>query len=238
MKPNSLLALLGFPLLCTASVVVVPNGMDNTPGTVQLGGVINTQFAEMEQVIIGSSQLSSIPIGSAITGIGFRLAPNQPTFPPGNRTFPLFQMLFGEATGEPGTQVALRAANYTFNNHFVITSLTIAANSFTSNATIGQFGFLHFSSPFIYQGGPVLAEWVYSSTGNFEFPLWDGVPVQPGVIAALHNFNANSPEGIIDVFAPVVALEFTPAAVPEPATVWMGFALAGVALLSRRFQEK
>lgn len=234
MKP--LLSLLTLPLLCTASSIVVPNGTDTTPSFAFVSGLINGQQTEVFEVILGSSQLTGIPLGSQITGIGFRMPIFAPPYPAIDILYYDFQMFFGRAAGEPGTQSLNPLLNFKDPQRVISPPLQIPANTFVG----GQFAFLHFDSPYIYNGGPLAAYWSgLPIAGPNGFPFFDAVPSQPGVSTFI--YNTLIPYQFINPgIAPVVALEFTApgSPVPEPGTVWMGFSLIGVAIVARRFQRK
>ncbi len=226
------------PLALSASVIVAPNGFENAAGTTTTITTLNTQFANTIQVVISSSQLGAMPVGSTITGVGFRLAPGEATFPPAKRTFPLFDLVFGYAAREPGNLSATYAANILvpgqvqeYSANFTLNAGTFAGVS----SGVAPFGFIHFSTPFVYQGGSLVYQLRQSATGNFEVPLWDAVTPQAGVLGAVAAFDANGTAGTIITVTPVVALEFTAAPTPEPATWAVGVGLAALVMMRRRY---
>ncbi|MFN7939675.1 MAG: hypothetical protein U0R19_40490 [Bryobacteraceae bacterium] len=185
------------------------------------------------QVILGSSQLAGIPLGSKITGMGFRLPLGTPDG--ADFLYQVLQVIVGTSVVEPGTESASPFNNFASDRMFAIPNgalLRISKDLFIP----GEFTFLPFDFAFTYRGGPLAVYWATKvlATSQLFNPSFDAVFTQPGVIGMINNFHIPN-EFSSSSTAPLIALQFTAPGsdVPEPGTAMAGLACLGLALVGR-----
>jgi hypothetical protein len=133
----------------SASVVVVPNGNTSMNGNgftvapitgcdISSGSCVPE--ANTLQVLFAGSQFGSVPVGSQITAIGFRLGSSEPTGPASALTDDIYRLQLSTSPSSLGS------LSHTFANNIgpdVVTvydsSLTVSANSLTGGAGPNPF---------------------------------------------------------------------------------------------------
>ena len=148
----------------SAQTVVAPNAYTSTlSGTSGLNTFIRDINAPRTgQLLVNENQLTSIPAGSQITGISFRMYSANTT------GFPATDATWSDYTINIGTGVAFGSQTTTFASNFASTPttvrsgpLTVTAGSYTggSNPNPNPFGTpIDFSTPYTYNGGNLLLE--------------------------------------------------------------------------------
>lgn len=227
-----------------AQTVVVPNANALVEGANGLNTMVRTQ-ARTIQMIIGASQLSTIPLGGTITGLAFRLDEqvpaqgNQPTFP---ITFSSYDIYMGVSAVAPGAESATFANNYLAPRQQVRSgALTLgtgffpdtpgAPNPFSADIAFNAGGF-------VYNGGDLVLELTHTGNGASDFGL-DATPNSASAVAhASVGYNATTSGDINNsgptLLMPVVRFSFSGTAAPEPGALALMALGAGVLVARRR----
>lgn len=231
-----------------AQTVVVPNANTAVEGAHGLSTMVRSQPRTL-QMIIGASELSTIPLGSTITGVSFRLddlvvpQPSQPLF---TATFANYDIYVGAAANTP------LGADNTFANNYVLGtrqqlrsgSLTLTPGYFPNsgaapNSFAAAIGFNLGS--YTYNGGPLVVEITHDGNGSTDFAL-DAVANGSGAAAyAATGYNATTNQNINSVVVgpstiilmPVLSLSYISSAAPEPGVLGL-LLLGGLVLVGRR----
>lgn len=140
------------------------------------------------QYVYDSSLLASLPVGSQITGMAFRLNGGEASWPPSARTWTNFDVQISTSVNNPG------ALSTTFSNNIgldVVTvrtgSLTIAAGSYPGGVTPNGFGpEIAFSTPYSYSGGDLLITIRHTGNGVDEAFI-DATPDVAGVQQGIYS---------------------------------------------------
>jgi len=230
---------LGSPL---AAQVVAPNANATTEGTAaQFGVFVNgSASGSTFQTAYAASNFSTVPIGSQITAIGYRLDGGQTT-QLNAISYSTFQLQIGQSANAIGSLSNTFADNLGADTVLAINGLSIPGGSFADAPGINPnpFYILTFGTPYIYTGGDLLV--TIREAGNATPLSIDAVPAGGGTstVAFVGDASATSGESGINFFnAPVIQLVFGSAsAVPEPSTwtmMLLGFAGIGLAIRRRR----
>jgi hypothetical protein len=141
--------------------VIVPNASAGVSSGVGLNTLIrDTGNARTAQLIIDAAQLSTIPTGSQITSITYRLYSGATTaYPATDATWASYDISMGQSV-PPASATATFATNVVGALVPVRSGpLTIPAASFGVSSTPRPWGYeIIFSSPYVYNGGPLLIE--------------------------------------------------------------------------------
>jgi hypothetical protein len=205
-----------------ADSIVVPNAFTATPGPTGQSTAIH-HGQRTSQAVYASTQLGSVPVGSTITGLMYRLAPSQRTWPspPSTRTWEVYDIQLSTSLHSPG------ALDHTFANNIgpdVVTvrsgPLTVPAGAFLGGRSLNPFNFeIVFTTPYVYQGGDLLITTRHMGNGvneeyldaNFNGPLAQSIDAR--------SFTATTKEGGTNN-APIVRLTFqSPQSTPEPSAL-------------------
>ena len=180
-------------------------------------------FAQQHfQQIIAPSLISGIPVGSSITGLGFRVVTGAAALPA--QVVPNYQIWLSQSARIPGQMSTTFAQNR--GSDFTLVrggSLTITENMFPGGVGLNAFGMISFATPYVYQGGSLLVEISYDA-----FPLGgtmadSDVPFDEQV--ARTGFAEGSGATVADrLYGEAIVMAFEVVPVPEPST---GFFLAG-----------
>jgi hypothetical protein len=210
--------------------VIAPNANTAVEGnTLTLAAF---QTASTFQWVFAASELSSVPTGSLVTGIGFRLNGGQVTFPAAALNLSRWDLQLSQSLNVPG------ALDVDFADNIgpdVVTvhsgPLTIPANFFTGGAGPNPFAKIVFTTPYTYTGGNLLLTLrELGGVGNSLFLDAVSLPLA-GTDSVFVIENADATSGTAHQGnVPVTAFTFTPpAAVPAPATLLLLVsAVAGV----------
>jgi hypothetical protein len=221
------------PAQSFASTIVAPAANTGTEGND--GTVAPFRFADFAlQWSMAGSQFASMPIGSEITAIGFRLDGTVTTQPLADVTYGRWDLQLSRPVFASAAMSATYATNIGADVVTVRSGpLTIPANAFFDAPGLNPFYFITFDTPYVYQGGGLLATLRLTGSQNIRV---DAVTTSsiPGIGNTLGNFdsNADATGGSVGFFTmPVTAFQFEApgSGVPEPST-WsiMG---AGLGLL-------
>ncbi|HEX8877203.1 MAG TPA: hypothetical protein VF777_10670 [Phycisphaerales bacterium] len=173
------------------------------------------------QIIVPASELSTVDVGSAITGMSFRRATSQsndPTpFPAADTTVPRFDVVLSDTTRSTFTMSSIFAENIGMGEVLTRSGpLTIPANAFPAVGVAGQPNdnawYINFDRGYVYQGGDlcVTVRGVGSFTGS---GLLEGTTFAPSAVgAAVYNYgDADAASGFF-YGPPAVRFAFTPRA--------------------------
>ncbi|MBS0191695.1 MAG: hypothetical protein U0573_11580 [Phycisphaerales bacterium] len=173
------------------------------------------------QLIIPASQLRSVDVGSAITGMSFRRATSQATdptpFPDAEITVPRFDVSLSAAERSPLSISNTFAENIGMDEVLARSGpLTIPANAFPASGVAGQPSdnawYINFDRGYVYQGGDlcVTVRGVGQISGS---GLFEGTTVNlTATGAAIYNYgSADATSGL--AYGPIgVRFAFTPRA--------------------------
>jgi len=142
-----------------ADTIIVPgeyslteaNSSDNAPL-----GATEQHF----QQVFGLPLLTGLNVGDVITGIGFRVAGNESALPA--QTVSTYNIGLSQAANAPGF-LSTTFANNRGGDFTSVRSgpLTINAGDFPGGSSPNGFGWITFSTPYVYQGGNLLVEVEY-----------------------------------------------------------------------------
>jgi hypothetical protein len=129
------------------------NSSDNAP----LGAISDQQTF---QQVYSSSLLTNLSIGELITGIGFRVEGNESALPA--QTISEFNISLSQSPNAPGNLSSTFADNRGADFTTVRSGpLTINAGDFPGGSSPNDFGWITFTTPYVYQGGDLLVEVAY-----------------------------------------------------------------------------
>ena len=173
------------------------------------------------QLIVPASQLRTVDIGSAITGMSFRRATSQSSspdpFPAADTTVPRFDVVLSDTTRSPMTMSNTFAENIGMGDVLTRSGpLTIPANAFpgvgVADRPNDNAWYVPFDRGFVYQGGDLCV--TVRGTGSFSsFSYFEGTTFGPTAEgAAMYNYsNADAATGFS--YGPIaVRFAFTPRA--------------------------
>ncbi len=173
------------------------------------------------QLIIPASQLRSVDVGSAITGMSFRRATSQATdptpFPDAEITVPRFDVSLSAAERSPLSISTTFADNIGVDEVLARSGpLTIPAGAFPASGIAGQLSdnawYINFDRGYVYQGGDlcVTVRGVGQISGSGLFEGTTSNPTATG--AAVYNYgSADAATGF--TYGPIgVRFAFTPRA--------------------------
>jgi hypothetical protein len=219
-----------------AAVVVAPNAETSaSQGNPQYlvfgnGGNLGYVF----QAGYAASQFSSIPLGTKITSIGYRLASGEGTLT-SEIDYSQFNIQIGKAAEPIGSLSATFAANLGTDTVLARSGpLDIAAGTFIGGGTVNPFYQIPFSTPYTYTGGDLVITIRDTASVEYNFDV-DGVAVGSGITDtnAAYGTDSSATNGQSQFYnAPVI--ELTYGAVPEPASMGIAAVAATAALLRIR----
>jgi PEP-CTERM motif-containing protein len=205
-----------------ADLLVVPNanaGANGNSGTIipLSEGATDILF----QWDLAGSQFSSVPVGSSITGIGFRLEAGQATAPAADVTVGTFDLQLSTSLNPIGGLSATQSNNIGSDAVTVLSGpLTIPADSLVGGAGPNPFFLIDFTTPYTYQGGDLLFSLHVANaaaTGSFILDA-DMVDANGDTVANLSGAAKQT-----EFFNyPVTEIQFSGAAsTPEPSSLLM-----------------
>ncbi len=221
----TLLALL-VPGAAAAQIsAVVPNANATTEGnSFDVGPFF--QGGQTYQLIILATQLNSIPAGSLLNAIAFRLDAGESPALEGTSTFQRFDIFLGQAAA--GVTPTSFSQNFAENfaggaagrTQVRSGELTIRGSDFPTGSSPNGFGpDIVFNTPFAYQGGNLVLE-IRQSGSNFTDAELDAVTNNSEIAAlAAPSPDATVAGGFSDPNTIVDATVTRFSAVPEPGTV-------------------
>jgi hypothetical protein len=204
-----------------AGLVVLPNS--NAAANGNSGTVI--PFAEGTQDVlfqwdIAGSQFGSVPVGSSITALGFRLAGTQSTLPSAPLTIGTFDLQLGTSLNPIGALSATEANNIGPDAVTVLSGpLVIPTNALLGGPGPNPFFLINFTTPYSYQGGDLLFSLRVVNSAAIGSIVLDGDNVDSiGDTAS----NLSAPKQTEFFNYPVTEIQFGAAvATPEPSSLLM-----------------
>lgn len=156
--------------------LVVPNANAGTNGN---GGTIIPMEEGATDVLfqwdLAGSQFSSLPVGSAITAIGFRLQGGQTTSPSADVTVGTFDLQLSTSLNPLGALSATQSDNIGPDAVTVLSGpLTIPANALVGGAGPNPFFLIHFTLPYFYRGGDLLFSLHVANAAAVDSFILDG----------------------------------------------------------------
>lgn len=226
----------------SAATVVVPNASETNEGNSNdIAPLYRDSVTAV--MVIASSQLGSMPIGSSINAIGWRLDGSVNNDQPNNvRNFADYEIHLGQAAVTPGTMQSAVADNYASGTRTQVRdgALQVARRTIdAASSGVAPFDFeISFDTPYVYTGGDLVIE--YSHTGsNRNFVAFDGLtipgPAEINQWVALSFGAANVSQ---DNSVGVPQLNYTPPSTPIPEPAALTFAGIGMLLMQQRRRHK
>jgi hypothetical protein len=223
--------------LARGGVIVTPNADDGTEGN-NSTVIPFSNVAWTFQWAVAASQLGSVPAGSQLTAIGFRLDGGQPPGPSSSFTIANWNLQLSRSLRAPGSLSATYASNIGADVVLVRSGpLTLAPNSFPGGASPNPFVDVTFTTPYTYTGGDLLV--TLRQSGGGPLLQLDSISLPNALIDSVGSFGDNAAaSGVAHLFSvPVNDFQFTMAtAIPEPAglTLVASGALVALRYLRRR----
>jgi hypothetical protein len=146
--------------------------------------LVQTSWPATIQMVIAASEFDRIPPGSQLIGIAWRQrAGNASAWPTADNHFTQFDIELATSLNPPGTLNTTFAANVGPNATLVRQGpLTFPASSFPGGATApnasGWGPTVHFTTPFVYEGGPLLIT-VRRSIASVQWAMLDIISSGP-----------------------------------------------------------
>jgi hypothetical protein len=214
-------------------IIVLPNANALAEGDLGQSTLIE-QVAITQQTVFAASQLSTVPLGSLITGMAFRLDGGAAGFPASALTWAQYDVQLSSSANAPGALSSTFASNVGANAVTVRSGpLTIPAGAFSGGATPNLFGLeLPLTTPFVYNGGNLLITIRHSGNGSstaFLDAQLDGALNQSIAATSATATTASTVPPLVRG-SPIVRLTFAP--IPEPSSVLL--LVLGALLCSRR----
>ncbi|MFT3882743.1 MAG: hypothetical protein QM703_24205 [Gemmatales bacterium] len=208
------------------STVVTPNAFAGTEANTGTGVPLqNSGSARTYQMQIGASQLATIPVGSSITGLRWRLdAGLGANFPPTTATWSPFEITLAQAANSMAGFSTNFAGNMT--NPVLVRSsdLTFSTGAFSNAGSPTSFGpLIAFDTSYLYQGGDMVLLVTHAGSNIATAGLLDAADdTSPGYgtnYRAQFGFGFEATTASVTDFQAVITqFQFTIAAVPEPTT--------------------
>jgi hypothetical protein len=209
------------------TLVVLPNGNAGTNGNSDTFVPLGETSEWIFQWQFSSSQLGSVPVGSSIDAIGFRL-PSGESAPSSAVTLSTFDLELSPAARALGSLSTNEASNIGPGGVNVLSGrLTIPVGSFVAGSGPNPFYLINFTTPYTYTGGDLLfsldtrSSVSFSVDANVVNSIGDtaGNPGGPGTTLRAEFYNY-----------PITEIQFSAGvtSTPEPASV---LALATVLIL-------
>lgn len=205
---------LGAPAL--ADEIVAPNAAAAVEGSGGLSTCLSSGPRTL-QWVIARSQLSSIPVGSVITGITYRLDAGASTWPSANATANQYDIFIGSALNPPASASTTFAAN-TAPDTVVGRGgpLLISPGAFPGvPASPNAFAaFIPFTTRYVYTGGDLCITLRHSGFQNlattaFADAITTSDPLATNMVALADFASANATVGA-KTNAPVLRIRYAP----------------------------
>ena len=112
------------------------------------------------QQVFSSSLLTNLAVGDLIGGMAFRVEGGETALPA--QTIPDYNISLSQSPNAPGSLSATFADNRGADFQTVRSGpLTVNAGDFPGGSSPNDFGWISFSTPYVYQGGDLLIEIAY-----------------------------------------------------------------------------
>jgi hypothetical protein len=227
--------LLALPGPAPAATLVVPTANLATPGDTSLNTALNNT-TRTYQLQMAASEFASMPVGSIISGMTFRIIslavqPNSPA-----ATFTDWDLTFAQAANPIAGMSTTFASNMTSPVVVRSAALSLAAGDFPGGAStpaVNPFGtVISLTTPYVYQGGDLVIL-ISHTAGSATVGGLDSInTTSPGygtLVRAMSATTYNAATGVPTSFT-IPQLTYT---VPEPGSALL-LAVAGAGLLARR----
>lgn len=220
----------------TAGTIVVPNAYTNTESP----SFVNGPFSDAAitfQFQLSGSQFASVPIGSSLSAIGFRLdSTNTSSEPMAATTYSSYEITLSSAANSLGALSNTFASNEAPNATVVYDSaLVLTPDILPGGNSINPFYLISFSTPYTYTGGDLVITFTYANPTSADLASYtvDGLSSSDG--EALLNNSFNAAKGATGYNYPVTEFVVSPA--PEPSTFCLA-GLSGIACWSLRRRSR
>lgn len=199
-----------------ADDVVVPNALAGSEGAAGLSSSLSTGPRTV-QWIIARSQLASVPVGSVITGISYRLDGTATNWPSVNTVAGQYDIAIGSSLYPPASASTSFAANAAPDTITARSGpLTVNAGSFAGTGfPPNPFGlYIPFTNRYVYTGGDLCITLRHTgfpgiASAGFADAIPTGDPQASNMIAIADFSSATATSGA-KTNAPVIRLRFAP----------------------------
>jgi hypothetical protein len=225
----------GFDATATAATIVAPNVFTSSDAPGATVGVFRGGNADITfQWVFPASDFSTVPLGSPITAIGFRLDLGNTTRPASPINIAQWNLQLSKSTSASLTLNPTFAANVAPDVVTVRSGpLTIPVNAFPGLQNPNPFYDIPFTTSYLYTGGNLLVTLKHTAhSGEQSLISNDADVVSGGRGQSNSNSGFTATSGDTNIFHfPVTRFTF----VPEPASLLLvGCGLMPFALVSRR----
>jgi len=203
-----------------ASLLVLPNANAAIGGNVTTLALLGFGSDEvLFQWDIAGSQFGSVPVGSSITAIGFRLASGGTPGPPSPLNVGTFDLQLSTSLHPLGALSTNEASNIGPDAVTVLSGpLTIPANAFAGGPTPHPFYSINFSTAYTYEGGDLLFSLHSVNSGTLDLDAHN-VDSKGDTVG----YRKSSGSSLAEFYNyPITQIQFSGAtSAPEPGSMWM-----------------
>jgi hypothetical protein len=224
-----------------ATPIVVPNANAALEGPATSFIPFSTTVATFQYLLAGS-QFAAVPIGSELTGIGWRRDGDESTGPSAAMVYASYDILLSTSLNPIGS------LSSTFANNVGPDVTTVRSGTFTLNAgaltdiggaTPNPFYVISFTTPYTYLGGDLLIELRHSATASDAGGIIrvDANLYGDGLADTLFVLNGVNTAEFFNYPITQFTFEAGAAPVPEPASLsLLGLGLASMG--ARRWRQR
>jgi len=233
-------AFLGIGLMATTTladnIVVVPGGFSGTEANTSDNAPLGASEQHFQQVF-SVALLTNLVAGDFINGIAFRVDGSETSLPA--QTVTTYNIGMSQSPNAPGSLSSTFSANRGADYLTVRSGpLTLRAGDFSGGASPNTFGWISFSTPYLYTGGNLLVEIAYQgfSIGRDADAAY---PYNPSLAQSAFGTGFSSTAADAGLYSEAIVMGFsveTVSSVPEPSASAMF--VVGVMFLGMQMRRK